>query len=110
MQTGRLFARLGQLVIALAVILLHPAAFAQPVPGYAPSTTHIFPAGGQRGTSVRVRVGTECAPPMSRFTIDGEGVSAPEFLSDAAEACSEPSPRRMPTETPITYPREWQSQ
>lgn len=86
------------------------AAFAQPKPGYDPSSTHIFPAGGQRGTKVGVRVGTECAPPLTRFHLDGAGVSAPVFLEKHAPFVGEPHLRRVPTEIPITYPREWESE
>jgi hypothetical protein len=43
-----------------------------------------------------------------RFT--GVGVDAPPVLGDEVKAAYEPSPRRVPTETPITYPREWHSE
>jgi hypothetical protein len=83
---------------------------AQPRPSYAPSSTHIYPAGGQRGTIVSVLVGTECAPPATRFSIVGAGISAGDTLGSLVHDVGDPSPRRAPTETPITYPREWQSQ
>jgi len=83
---------------------------AQPRPSYAPSSTHIYPAGGQRGTIVDVLVGTECAPPATHFSIVGQGVSTGNTLGSLVHDLGEPSPRRAPTETPITYPREWQSQ
>ena len=82
---------------------------AQPRPSYAPSSTHIFPAGGQRGTTVDVLVGTECAPPATRFSIFGPGVSAEDTLGSLVRDFGDPSPRRAPTEIPITYPREWKS-
>lgn len=37
-----------------------------------PSSTHIFPAGGRRGTEVKVQVGGECIPPGTRFRIWGK--------------------------------------
>lgn len=89
---------------------LASSAWAQPKPGYDPSSTHIYPVGGQRGTKVAVRVGTECAPPLTRFHIEGVGVTAPEFLKDYAPFVGEVSLRRVPTEIPITYPREWTSE
>lgn len=82
---------------------------AQPRPSYAPSSTHIYPAGGQRGTTVNVLVGTECAPPATRFSIFGAGVTSVDTLGSPVDDPGEPSPRRDPTEVPITYPREWQS-
>lgn len=82
-------------------------AAAQPVPGKELSSTHIFPAGGRRGTEVRVRIGTECAPPGTRFSITGAGLSGASVLTQELPLQGEPSPRRLPTEIPITYPREW---
>ncbi|MBT6483966.1 MAG: hypothetical protein HOK71_04740 [Planctomycetaceae bacterium] len=85
------------------------AARAQPKPGYSPSSTHIFPAGGRRGTKVKVNVGAECIPPGTRFYVSGKGVTAPPILGDELRAPAEVSVRRKPTEIPITHPREWAS-
>lgn len=74
-----------------------------------PTSTHIFPAGGRRGTIVDVRVGGECLPPGTRFRLFGEGVSAPPELGAPANGKYAPSPRRKPSEQPTTYPREWKS-
>lgn len=100
--------------IFISAVLLGLAALAgplhaQPRPSYAPSSTHIYPAGGQRGTTVDVLVGTECAPPATRLSLLGEGLSAADTLGSVVDDAGDPSPRRAPTETPITYPREWQS-
>ncbi|MBP88860.1 MAG: hypothetical protein CMJ64_19465 [Planctomycetaceae bacterium] len=97
------------IAFALAACLTS-AAVAQPKPGYDPSSTHIFPMGGRRGTKVVLRVGTECAPPLTRFHWQGEGVTTPQLLEEYAPFVGETSPRRLPTEIPVTYPREWQSQ
>ncbi len=75
-----------------------------------PASTHIFPAGGRRGTRVEVRVGGECLPPSTRFRLWGDGVTAPPELGDRATGQYAPSPRRKPGEQQVTYPREWQSQ
>jgi len=91
------------------ILLITSFALAQPKPGYEPTSTHIFPAGGQRGTKVAVRVGTECAPPLTRFHLEGKGVIASELLENYAPFVGEPHLRRVPTEVPITYPREWES-
>lgn len=95
------------LVVSLTVL---QTAHAQPKPGYLPSSTHIFPAGGQRGTTVAVRVGTECVPPRTHFQMSGEGVDAAALLETELETRGEPSARRKPTIIPITYPREWASE
>lgn len=89
---------------------------ASPVRGQAvaskePSSTHIFPAGGRRGTVVPVRVGGECLPPGGRFGLWGDGVRAPELLGPRAKARYEPSARRPPLDANfINYPKEWSSE
>ncbi len=94
---------------AFAILLSTNTAFAQQVTTD-PASTHIFPAGGQRGTRVDVRVGGECLPPKTRFRIFGEGVTAPVQLGNRTTGQYAPSPRRKPGEQQITYPKEWQSQ
>lgn len=75
-----------------------------------PTSSHIFPAGGRRGTAVSVRVGGEFLPPYSRFRLLGDGVSAPPVLVERTTVQYEPSPRRKPGGSQITYPREWRSE
>ncbi len=74
-----------------------------------PTSTHIFPAGGKRGTTVNVRVGGECLPPFTKFRLEGPGLQAAEVLGPRATLFHEPSPRRKPGETHINYPKEWES-
>lgn len=74
-----------------------------------PSSTHIFPAGGRRGTEVKVQVGGECIPPGTRFRIWGEGLTAPSELGARVTGNYVPSPRRKPSEQPVTHPTEWAS-
>ena len=59
--------------IIVGLLTAPNAALAQPKPGYSPSSTHIFPAGGRRGTKVKVNVGAECIPPGTRFYLSGPG-------------------------------------
>src|SRR5438067_2554179 len=105
--------RLVRLLVVLACLLNTASAWGQAVPSKEPSGTHIFPAGGRRGTVVPVRVGGECLPPGSSFHLLGSGVTAPELLGPRAKARYEPSPRRTPTDAdngePIAYPKEWES-
>src|SRR5436190_11195774 len=87
------------------------SAWGQSVPSKEPSSSHLFPAGGRRGTTVPVHVGAECLPPNSRFQLFGEGVSAPTSLGPRAKVRQEPSPRRNPGDAnALTYPKEWESQ
>ena len=75
-------------LLHLALLLLatpFPAlTLAQQVPTD-PTSTHIFPAGARRGTTVKVRVGGECLPPLTRFKMEGPGLKA---LSAAATGSS----------------------
>ncbi len=68
-------------VWVIALVLL-PQCVAQQVPSD-PTSTHVFPAGGQRGTKVAVRVGGECLPPLTRFRIFGEGLKSQNFLGQS---------------------------
>jgi hypothetical protein len=96
-------------IVALAIFVAATSeSRGQQVP-VQPSSTHIFPAGGRRGTKVDVRVGGECLPPGTRFRVFGEGVSAPVELTERVSWDYAPSPRRKPSELPVTYPSEWNS-
>ena len=94
------------LFVTLSVVV---SVEAQPVPSREPSSTHIFPAGGQRGTVVPVRLGGECLPPNTKFRLWGDGLIAPAVLGAKVQGRYEPSPRRKPTLIPISYPKEWES-
>jgi hypothetical protein len=77
-----------------------------------PSSTHIFPAGGKRGSVVKVRVGGECFPPGMNFTVLGAGVTGPSVLGPEVKARYEPSLRRLPRDADgvganMAYPREF---
>ena len=100
---------LSCLVLALLAALPGDLVQAQPVPSKAPDSTHIFPAGGRRGTTVVVGVGAECIPPGADFFCRGRGVDHRSSLVVERESRGEPSPRRLPTEIPIRYPREWEA-
>jgi hypothetical protein len=85
-----------------------PPGVAQQVPTE-PASTHIFPAGGRRGSTVEVRVGGEFLPPYTRFRVFGPGVQCSAELVERVEGRFEPSPRRKPGGTHINYPREWKA-
>ncbi len=105
---------LRSLLSVLAILLLPLSAWGQPVASREPTSTHIFPAGGQRGTTVKLRVGGECLPPGMAFRLNGSGVSGPGVLGAEARPKYEPSSRRPPRDADgvgaaMTYPREWES-
>src|SRR5262245_5013344 len=85
-------------------------AWGQAVPSREPSSTHIFPAGGQRGTVVKVRVGGECLPPGMNLKIFTDGVTGPSVLGPEVKARYEPPVRRLPRDADgaganMSYPR-----
>jgi len=94
---------------ALLVLTALPAHLAAQQVPTEPASTHIFPAGGRRGTTVDVRVGGEFLPPHTRLHLVGDGLAAPAELGDPATGHYEPAPRRKPGGTPINYPREFAS-
>ena len=97
--------------LALVSILISTASLlAQPVPSKSPGSTHIFPAGGKIGSTVNLRVGAECIPPGTHFHLSDTRLIAPPLLKTRSLVKGEKSPRRVPTEIPITYPKEWISQ
>src|SRR5437667_150266 len=102
-----------RLVLGLALLggfLGTVPARGQAVQSKEPTSTHIFPAGARRGTTVAVRVGAECLPPGSTFRLWGDAVSALPLLEKRARARYEPSPRRLPLDANfINYPKEWES-
>lgn len=108
MQRGSLETSLILFAALFSVGLSVPCA-AQQVPTE-PTSTHIFPAGGRRGTVVPVRVGGEFLPPYTRFRLVGDGIAASPELVEQVTGNYEPSLRRKPGGSPITYPREWKSE
>lgn len=105
---SRLFGRrLAAVAIALAFAgICSTPAWSQQVPTD-PTSSHIFPAGGRRGTKVAVRVGGECLPPYTRFRLFGPSVTAAAELGPKVPTRGDPSPRRRPGESHIFYPKEW---
>lgn len=104
--------RLPKSILSLAGIFLACPAWGQAVPSSEPSSTHIFPAGGRRGTVVKVRVGGECLPPGMNFKVVGAGVTGQSILGPEVKARYEPSLRRVPRDgdavgAAMSYPREF---
>lgn len=102
-------------LLVLAALAAPAPASGQAVPSREPTGTHVFPAGAQRGTTVKVRVGGECLPPGMAFHLNGDGVTAPPVLGPEAKPRYEPSARRPPRDADavgaaMTYPREWASE
>ena len=101
-------------VAGIALATARPV-YAQAVPSKEPSSTHIFPAGGRRGTVVPVRIGTEAMPPGANLRLWGVGIRGPEQVGDRAKVRYEPSLRRPPRDADgagaaSSYPTEWVSE
>lgn len=62
------------------VVVVALAACATPVAGSPPVASYVFPAGGQRGTAVPVRVGGLFLHDKCGFALAGPGVAAPPTL------------------------------
>ena len=99
--------RLYILVTVLTALVCGRSAMGQPVPTKLPDSVHLFPAGAQQGTIVKVRIGVEQTPPHAEFFIRGNGVLGDSVLENEVFDAGQPSPRRAPTEIPIHYPRQW---
>ncbi len=102
-------------IVTLTVFLPAQPLSAQAVPSKEPSSTHIFPAGGQRGTVVPVRIGTEAMPPSANLRLWSDGVRAAELLGERVKPRYEPSARRPPRDADgvganMSYPTEWGSE
>ena len=82
--------------LILATVMAPSMIHAQAVPSKEPSSTHVFPAGGRRGTVVPVRIGTEAMPPSANLRLWGDGVRAAELLGERSKSRYEPSARRPP--------------
>jgi len=104
------FRKTNILLALVSTLVCCASLLAQPVPSKSPGSTHIFPAGGRIGSTVNLRVGAECIPPGTHFQLNDKRLSAPPLLKTRFLEQGEKSPRRVPTEIPITYPKEWVSQ
>ena len=102
-------------ILMLTIFLPVQQLPAQAVPSKEPSSTHIFPAGGRRGTVVPVRIGTEAIPPSANLRLWGDGIRAAELLGERSKPRYEPSARRPPRDADgvganMSYPTEWGSE
>jgi hypothetical protein len=98
-------------ILVVAVLCSAGTARGQAIASKEPSGTHIFPAGGQRGTVVPVRVGCECLPPGGHFHLRGDGVTAPDVLGPRVQARFEPNAPRLPLDANfVNYSKEWASE
>ena len=70
---------LGRKLLTVALLFSSSA-----VCGDEPTVSYIFPAGGQRGTTVEFRVGGHYLHQHARFEMRGEGVTAVEQLTRAS--------------------------
>lgn len=82
------------------------AAWAEP-----PSTSYIFPAGGQRGTRVSVRVGGHYLHDRCAFEMLGEGVTAPSQIERMETIWFEGPLVRLPaSQRAEDYPKDYAAQ
>lgn len=73
-----------------------------------PSTSYMFPAGGQRGTEVRVRVGGHYLHERSQFGVVGAGVTGPAEIAEIPKVWFEGPLVRLPgSQRQEDYPRDY---
>ena len=97
-----------RLLLVFASILATGTAHGQAVQSAEPSSTHIFPAGGRRGTVVPVRVGGECLTPGAEWPNYGATGSRTGDARSAGSAHTEPSAPRLPLDANfMDYPKVW---
>jgi Bacterial pre-peptidase C-terminal domain len=94
--------KLALLVAATVVALARPASAEPPVASY------IFPAGGQRGTNVAIRVGGLYLNDACNFDLVGSGVSATKRIAATKTVWFEGPPLFPPlSQQPEVYPQDF---
>src|SRR5262245_53899516 len=98
---------LKRLVATLLLIPIVPAA----VRANPPVASYIFPGGGQRGSTVKVRVGGLFLYDKCGFEIIGKGVKGPDFLTKTKTVWFEGSLLPLPdSQRQEDYPRDMAGQ
>ncbi len=91
----------------LFVCLLIIAGLANPSFAEPPSAEYIFPAGGQRGTTVQIRVGAHYLHGGCRFKMDGPGVEASKRIEETSTTWFEgPMIFKPASQRSENYPRD----
>ncbi len=104
---------IGRLV-ALACVACGLAEFARMSPaarGEPPGTSYVFPAGAQRGTQVKVRIGGYYLHERSNFELLGSGVTAPAEIQRVPTLWFEGPLVRLPaSQRSEDYPRDYEAE
>lgn len=94
--------------ISLIIVLFVGARHCDVVRAESPLISYMFPAGGQRGTQVEVRVGGCNLYEAPRFILTGQGISGPQVLSPTARIWFEgPMIPQPPSQQREDYPRDY---
>lgn len=102
---GILLAMVSQTRFGLAIVLAMSAVVAR---GEPPAATYVFPAGGQRGTKVAIRVGGMFLYEHARFEILGPGASSsPEIKRTETTWFDGPLIRQPASQAAENYPKDY---
>ncbi|HET6323749.1 MAG TPA: PPC domain-containing protein [Planctomycetaceae bacterium] len=83
-------------------------AFTRPAVAEPPVASYIFPAGGQRGTAVAIRVGGLYLNDACNFDLVGSGVAAPKQIAATKTVWFEGPPLVPPlSQQPDVYPKDF---
>lgn len=96
------------LSILLAIVLLMGGTTTNAVRAESPLISYMFPAGGQRGTQVEVRVGGCNLYETPRFFLPGKGIQSPQVLQPTTTVWFEgPMIPQPPSQQREDYPRDY---
>jgi hypothetical protein len=99
----RMHTSIRALLISIAALFVPRPAFAEP-----PVASYLFPAGGQRGTTVAIRVGGLYLNDACDFDLVGKGVSAAKRISATKTTWFEgPFLDRPASQQPEVYPKDF---
>lgn len=95
--------RLMRSLCFVGLCLIPALVFADP-----PQASYIFPAGGQRGTTVQVRIGALNLLDQGKFLLDGEGIKAESIVQQIETRWFEgPLIRQPDSQRKEDYPKDY---
>ena len=99
--------RAGRTSVLLAALIAQQCSHPAVVFGEAPSVSYMFPAGGQRGTTVKCRVGGHFLHGRARLDMTGPGVSTSSTIEEGATTWFEgPLVVKPASQAAENYPRD----
>jgi len=99
---------LQRIVLLHCGLLVSVLLLAQPCLAEPPSVSYVFPAGGQRGTKVNVRIGGHYLYEKCNFAIGGAGIKGPSEIARTETVWFEgPAIHHPASQKPEDYPKDY---